>query len=598
MSSSKIPFSLISEGSERTVGKNNQTIVLFGIGFALLIGLLGSRTAYLQLVQGEKNRQLAENNRIRLIAKPPERGRIFDRNGKILASSRLAHVINLWPIAQKKEQWDLTIAKLSQNLGVPAKTIKAKLEQEGYNSPNLVRVTGALNPKLITRISEQSADLPGVQVDPEAVRVYPYGAVAAHLVGYTGPLDETELKRLNGKGYRSRDLIGKAGVESGFESKLRGLWGGQQVEVDAAGKVLRILGQKPPKSGNSLYLTIDIELQIAAEKALNGMKGSIVALDPNNGEVLAMASYPGFDPNIFSAKISESTWANLLTEDNPFLNRALRGFPPASTFKIVTTVAGIESGKFAVGDVLQTYPYLDLGGILFWDHNKAGFGVIGFEEAMAYSSNTFFGQVGRRVGIDTLVAWSHKFGFGAQTGIELTDEESRGLVPDPQWKLKELKEPWYEGNTINTSIGQGFLQSTPLQVAVMGAIIANGGYMIKPHLRRDDLQAKGWRKSLGIQPTTIALVQRGLRAVLTYGTGQGLNLASVAIAGKSGTAEDPPRSNHAWFVGYAPYEKPEIVVAVFLENSGGGGGQLAGPKVAQLIEAFMAKKQSATIAKP
>jgi penicillin-binding protein 2 len=592
MSASKLPFSLINESADRHVGQNNQTLVLWGLGLGLLIGVLGGRIGYLQLAQGENNRQLAENNRIRLIAKPPERGRIFDRHGKILATSRLAHVINLWPIAQKKDRWKVAIAKLARDLGVPAKTIQAKLEQEGYNSPNLVRVTGALSPRLITRISEQSADLPGVQVNPEAVRVYPYGKVASHLLGYTGALDEAELKQLKGKGYQSRDLIGKAGVESAFESQLRGVWGGQQVEVDAAGKVLRVLGQKPPKPGNSLYLTIDIDLQIAAEKALNGMKGSIVALDPNNGEVLAMASYPGFDPNIFSGKISESTWAALQTEDHPFLNRALRGFPPASTFKIVTTTAGIESGKFSPGDALPTYAYLDLGGILFWDHNKAGFGVIGFEEAMAYSSNTFFGQVGRRAGIDSLAVWARKFGFGDHTGIELQDEESRGIVPDPKWKQKELKEAWYEGNTINTSIGQGFLQATPLQVAIMGAVIANGGYRIKPHLRREDLKAKSWRKSLEIHPSTIALVRRGLRAVLTYGTGQALNISSVAIAGKSGTAEDPPRSNHAWFVGYAPFEKPEIVVAVFLENSGGSGGHLAGPKTVEVIEAYMAQRKN------
>ncbi|MDX1976068.1 MAG: penicillin-binding protein 2 [Pseudanabaenaceae cyanobacterium bins.68] len=590
MALGKVGFNIASENSERTVGRAQQTWTLALLGFSLLLGMLGGRTAYLQLREGEKNRQLAENNRIRLIAKPPERGRIFDRKGKILASSRLAHVINLWPIAQKKPEWPSTIAKLATKLGVSPASIQSKLEQEGYNSPNLVRVSSALSPKLITQISESSAELPGVQVDPESVRVYPFGQTAAHLLGYTGAIDQNELKKLQGKGYRLRDLVGKAGVEYGFESRLRGQWGGQQVEVDAAGKVLRILGEKPPKPGSSLYLTIDIDLQKAAEKALGDYKGSIVALDPNNGEVLAMASYPGFDPNLFSSKISEQAWADLLTQDNPFLNRALRGFPPASTFKIVTLVAGIQSGKFALGEVLATYPYLDLGGILFWDNNRAGFGVIGFEEAMAYSSNTFFGQVGLRIGIETLASWARKFGFGAHTGIELAAEEAKGLVPDPQWKEQELKEPWYAGNTINTSIGQGFLQATPLQVAVMGAAIANGGNLVKPHLWRDDPKAKTWRKPVGIDPQVLKLAQRSLNAVFEYGTGQGLNYTSVAIAGKSGTAEDPPRQNHAWFLGYAPAQKPEIVVVVFLENSGGGGGKLAGPKVVQVIEAFMAKR--------
>lgn len=589
MALGKVGLNIAGESSERTVGRGQQTWTLGLLAVTVILGVMGGRTAYLQLHEGEKNRQLAENNRIRLIAKPPERGRIFDRHGKILASSRLAHVINLWPIAQKKSEWPNTIAKLAPKLGLSPNSIQAKLEQEGYNSPNLVRVSSALSPKLITQISEHSREMPGVQVDPESVRVYPYGRTAAHLLGYTGAIDQTELQNLQGKGYRLRDLIGKAGVEYGFESRLRGQWGGQQVEVDAAGKVIRILGEKPPKPGSSLYLTIDIELQKVAEKALGNYKGSIVALDPNNGEVLAMASYPGFDPNLFSTKISEQAWSDLLTQDNPFLNRALRGFPPASTFKIITLVAGIESGKFSLGEVLATYPYLDLGGILFWDHNRAGFGVIGFEEAIAYSSNTFFGQVGLRVGINRLAQWARKFGFGAHTGIELVAEESKGLVPDPQWKEQNLQEPWYAGNTINTSIGQGFLQATPLQVAVMGAAIANGGNLIKPHLWRDDLKAKTWRKPLGISPQTIKLAQNSLRAVFEYGTGQSLNYASVAIAGKSGTAEDPPRENHAWFVGYAPAEKPEIVVAVFMENAGGSGGQLAGPKVVEVIEAYMSR---------
>jgi penicillin-binding protein 2 len=580
-----------SQDTTRTMGRGAQAGVLFAISLFILVFVLGSRLVFLQIVEGDRNRQLAENNRVRLVAKAPERGRIFDRNGNIIASSRLAHVIYLWPVAQTKEKWLATIAKLSEITGIQAKDIQQKLEKKGYNSPDLVRVSGAISPKLVTRIVERSYELPGVQVEPQAVRYYPNGDIAAHILGYTGEIAEWELEQLKPKGYRLGDVIGKSGVESAFESKLRGTWGGQQVEVDAWGKVIRVLGQKPPKAGNSVHLTIDLELQKTAEAALGNMQGAIVAINPNNGEVLAMASRPNFDPNVFSTKITDATWKRLQSEDHPFVNRALQGYPPASTYKIITTAAGLETKKFAPGDLLSTFAYLEVGGIQFWDHNNAGFGTIGFPEALAFSSDTFFYQVGRRVGVEPLAAWSRKFGYGSRTGIELKDEEAPGLVPDPAWKKKVLNDIWYEGNTINMSIGQGDLQASPLQVAVMTAVPANGGYLVKPHLLLDNAKAKVWRKSLNLNPSTIDVIRQGLRGVVTFGTATALNIDSVAIAGKSGTAEDPPRPSHTWFAGYAPAEKPDILVVSFGENSGGGGGSNQGPRVVKVIQKYMQLKQ-------
>jgi penicillin-binding protein 2 len=587
-----------SQETTRTMGRGVQAGVLFAISLFVLVFVLGSRLVYLQIVEGDRNRQLAENNRVRLVAKAPERGRIFDRRGNIIASSRLAHVIYLWPVAQSKEKWPATIAKLSKITGLKAKDILQKLEQKGYNSPDLVRVSGAISPKLVTHIAERSYELPGVQVEPQAVRYYPNGDIAAHILGYTGEIAEWELERLKPKGYRLGDVIGKSGVESAFESKLRGVWGGQQVEVDAWGKVIRVLGQKPPKAGNSVHLTIDLELQKTAEAALGNMQGAIVAIDPKNGEVLAMASRPNFDPNVFSTKITDATWKRLQAEDHPFVNRALQGYPPASTYKIITTAAGLETKKFAPGDLLSTFAYLEVGGIQFWDHNNAGFGTIGFPEALAFSSDTFFYQVGRRVGVEPLAEWSRKFGYGSRTGIELKDEEAPGLVPDPAWKKKVLKDIWYEGNTINMSIGQGDLQASPLQVAVMTAVPANGGYLVKPHLLLDNADAKVWRKSLNLNPSTIDVIRQGLRGVVTFGTATALNIDSVAIAGKSGTAEDPPRPSHTWFAGYAPADKPEILVVSFGENSGGGGGSNQGPRVVKVIQKYMQLKQKTKAAKP
>ncbi len=576
----------------RTMGKGLRAAILFLLGVLVLIGVLGGRLFYLQLIEGDRNQQLAENNRIRLIAKPPERGRLFDRKGNIFASSRLAHVVYLWPIAQPKEKWQITINRLAELMDVSAQTITDKLQQEGYNSPNLVRVSTAISPKLVTLLSEHNNELPGVKVEPEAVRYYPNGDIAAHVLGYTGELNAEELPKLREKGYRPGDVIGKAGVEYAFENMLRGEWGGQQVEVDAFGKVLRILGQKLPKAGNAVKLTIDLDLEKAVEKILGDQQGGIVAMNPNNGEILAMVSHPAFDPNLFSGKISDAVWKRLQEKDHPFVNRTLQVYPPASTFKVVTMTAALESKIFTPNDVLGTYPYLDVGGFQFWDHNKAGFGTIGFSEAMAYSSNTFFGQVGMRVGEKNLAEWSHKYGYGEYSGIEIKEEETKGTVPDPEWKQKVVGEPWYVGNTLNMSIGQGDVQANLLQVSMMTSGVANGGFKIRPHLLLEDNDAKESRQSLNISPVNMEALQKALRSVFDFGTASALNSAEIVMAGKSGTAQDPPRPNHAWFTVYAPFEKPEIVVTVFGENAGGGGGSaVAAPLAVQTIEAYMQIKK-------
>lgn len=576
----------------RTMGKGMRAAILFLLSLLVLIGLLGGRLFYLQIIEGDRNQQLAENNRIRLIAKPPERGRLFDRKGNILASSRLAHVVYLWPIAQPKEKWGETIERLAKYIAVPATTITTKLEQEGYNSPNLVRVSSAISPKLVTLLSEHSMDLPGVQVEPEAVRYYPNGDVAAHVLGYTGEITAEELPELKEKGYRLGDVLGKAGVEYAFENMLRGEWGGQQVEVDALGKVLRVLGQKPPKAGNAVKMTLDLDLEKAVEKILGAQQGGVIAMNPKNGEVLAMVSHPAFDPNLFSGKISEAVWNRLQEKDHPFVNRVLQVYPPASTFKVVTMAAALESKKFGINDLLPTYPYLDIGGFQFWDHNKAGFGTIGFSEAMAYSSNTFFGQVGMRVGEKTLAEWSRKFGYGDYSGLEIKGEETKGTVPDEEWKKRVIGEPWYVGNTLNMSIGQGDVQANLVQVSMMTAAVGNGGFKIRPHLLLEDNDAREWKQSLNIAPENLLALQNSLKAVFEYGTAASLSSAGISMAGKSGTAQDPPRLNHAWFTLYAPADNPEIVVTVFAENAGGGGGSaIAAPLAVQTVEAYVKIKQ-------
>lgn len=575
-----------SQRKGRTVGRPYQAVLVMLAISLVLLGGTGGRLAYLQLVEGQYNRQLAENNRIRLIPRQPERGRILDRKGRTLAGSRLSYSIFLWPIANREQEWQPVLKRLAEILKMPEEKVRSRLEQAGYTSPFLVRVVRGISPSQVTALSEFSQELKGVQVEAEAVRYYPNGDLAAHVLGYTGEMTDEQLAAKQDEGYRLGDVVGQMGVEMSFESQLRGEWGGQQVEVDGAGQVLRILGEKSARAGNDVQLTLDLDLQRAAETALGNRRGAVVAIDPRNGAVLAMVSRPAFDPNIFSTRITDSQWQELQSQSFPFVNRALQGYPPGSTFKVVTNTAGLESGRFSTQSMLRTSAALRVGGISFGESNRAGFGTIGFVGAMTHSSNTFFGQVGMRVGEDTLIDWARRFGFGQRTGIELRDEESPGLVPDEPWKKRVLNEPWYIGDTINMSIGQGSVQASPLQVAVMFAVAANGGDRVTPHLLQDN--SRSWRTPLNLQPSTLEVLRDGLRGVVTRGTGRALNISSLpANAGKTGTSEDPPRKSHAWYGGFAPFNNPEIVIVAFVENSAaGGGGKVAAPIVRQVMEAY------------
>jgi len=574
----------------RKVGRKSQSVVMMMACIALIVGGLGGRIAYLQLLEGTQNRQRAENNRVRLIAKIPERGRILDRKGRVMAGTRLTHSVYLWPLALKQTDWGKTLSKLSVILNVPEADIKNRLEREGYQSASLVKVARNISPQQITALAEASNELPGVQVDGETSREYIHGDLAVHVLGYTGELTDENYVKLRNEGYRLGDVIGKMGIEATYEKQLRGEGGGQQVEVDGTGQVVRVLKDKPSRSGKDITLTLDLDLQKAAAEALNGVTGSIVAIDPKNGAVLALVSNPGFDPNIFTRRVSQEMWNRLTSLNDPFLNRSLQTFPPASTFKIVTTVAAIESGKFTGDEVFQTYPSLTIAGTTFGEWNHACVGPLGFPGAMANSSDTFFYQVAQEMGGAPIIDWSRRFGLGALTGIDLVDEVDPGLVPDAAWKLKHEKIAWSIGDTVNMSIGQGALLTSPLQVAMMFSVAANGGFKVKPHLLKDNEEAHNWREDLKLKPKTLEVLKEGLRGVIDYGTGNGLKGGAVTIAGKSGTAEDLGDGSHTWFGAYGPTEKPEIVVVAFGERTGGGGGSLMGPKAKQVVEAYFAIK--------
>jgi penicillin-binding protein 2 len=589
-----LPPLLSSQKNTRTVGRGVQStfVILFTL---LMLSGIGARLVYLQIVQGAKYRQRAESNRVRIIPKQPERGNIFDRNGKLLASTRYPRSVYLWPMAHRKSSWSVVGPRLAQILEIPQAEIEKTLQESAVNPSSLIRIARNLNEAQVTALREYENELPGVEINTEAVRYYPYGKELAHILGYTREITAEQLEKKKAQGYRLGDVMGQMGIEKAYEKLLRGEWGGQQIEVDGSGRPLRVLGTKQAKSGNDLHLTIDLETQIAAEKALGNRNGAIVAIDPKNGAILAMVSHPGFDPNIFSKqKLSQKDWESLQGSEHPLVNRAISAFPPASTFKIVTTTAALESGQFSPDTVLQTYGSLTIGGTRFGEWNHAGFGPLGFVGALQWSSDTFFYQIGKRVGGPTLISWTRKYGFGQKTGLEFTTEEAKGLVPDENWKQKVWKRDWTVGDTINMSIGQGALQTTPLQVAVMFAVPANGGYRVQPHLLKDHEQAKSWRESLNLKPTTVKVLRAGLRKVVSEGTGKVLNTPTLPpVAGKSGTAEAWRRGvkeNHAWFGAYAPADKPEILVVAFAEHSGGGGGSVAAPMILAVMEKHFAGK--------
>ena len=564
--------------SARHSGMGQQPAWLLAV-VLLFSGAMVARLVWLQLVHGPENRARADENRIRLMPRNPIRGRLLDRNGAVLATSRLTYNLYIQPREVDDAAWPALRDRLATVMRMPAAQLdqnrRSGLNAEGFR----IELAGPLSPEQVLRFREQSGALKGAEVDVDVLRSYPHGRLAAHVIGYTSGITEEEYKELEPKGYRIRDRVGRSGVEKAYESHLRGEWGGQQVEVNAAGQVQRILGDKPARAGKDLRLTLDLPLQLAAERALDGVrKGAIVAMDPQTGAIRAMASRPTFDPNVFSPGPTSAQWAALNAPEAPLLNRAFQGFPPASTFKIITSIAALESGLYSPSSRVMTMNSFCYAGLCYGDHGAHG--AIGFPMALAVSSNTFYYQVGLKIGPDHLFQAARRMGYGRLTGIELKGEETPGLLGDQAWKKEVLGEPWTPVDTITSSIGQGALQVTPIQMARLYAAVANGGWLVTPHL----VERPTKRQWLGLKPATLAVVRDGLRQVVTNGTAKILNDPSLPpVAGKTGTGEDPPRPDHAWFGGYAPANKPTLVIIAFGENSGGYGGTVAAPMVKALM---------------
>ncbi|WP_037353936.1 penicillin-binding protein 2 [Selenomonas sp. FC4001] len=564
----------------------------------LVVAVLIGRAGYLQIYEGDYYARLAEGNRIRIIPTMAPRGTFFDRNGELLVQNRPGFAVSLMPVMTKIDP--VVISRLSELLKVPVEEINKKIEAHTGFDP--IRIKADVTPDIVTIIEEQKNNYPGVIIEVQPIRDYMNKEEAAHTYGYVSEINDMELEKKKDEGYKSGDIIGKFGLEKIYDKELRGENGGQQVEVDVTGKPVQIIGNKPPTPGDDLYLTIDKNLQTAAEKAvdeqlklIHANAAAVVCMNPQTGEILAMVSRPAFDPNLFAHGISSKDWNKLNNNPyHPMDNKAITGeYPPGSTFKIITGTAALTEGVVTPSELI-----MDSGHHWIIPKGNAegeALGLINFQQAMAHSDNVYFYEMGNRLGIDRLEKYARMFGLGKITGIDLP-YESDGLVANRRYKEKNFEDgDWYLSETFDAAIGQGFNLVTPLQAAMVMGEIAADGKRYKPHLVNrivgpDGKTVREFKPellgTLDVPAADIQLVQTGLHEVTKYGTAASIFRGfPIEIAGKTGTAENPHGRDHGWFVAYGPFANPDIVVAVIVEQ-GGFGSQSAVPIGRKILEAW------------
>ena len=562
----------------------------------LVIVVLIARLVYLQVYDGEYYAGLADGNRIRLIPAMAPRGTFYDRNGNLLVTNRPGFTVSLMPLTAPIS--DDVVNRLSTLLKVPAEDIQMKINAHSGFDP--IRIKTDVGPEIISIIEEQRNSYPGVMIEVQPIRNYILKEEGAHTFGYVSEISDAELEKRKDEGYKTGDIIGKFGLEKIYDHELRGVNGGEQVEVDVSGKPVQRLGKKEPVPGCDLVLTIDQNLQKAAEQAVDDQLVKIgahaaaaVVLNPQTGEVLAMVSRPAFDPNLFAHGISSKDWKTI--NDNPYHpmdNKAITGeYPPGSTFKIVTGTAALSEGKVTPDEIIFDSGHHWI--IPKGNSDGEALGPINFDQAMAHSDNVYFYEMGNRLGIDKLGEYAHMFGLGQKTGINLP-YESEGLVASRAYKEKVFHDEWYLSETFDAAIGQGFNLVTPLQAAMVMGEIAADGKRYQPHLVQRIIAPDGSTvqefqpvllSQLDVKPEIIKLVQKGLHDVTKFGTAARVFSGfPVQIAGKTGTAENSQGRDHGWFVAYGPFENPNIVVAVVVEQ-GGYGAQSAVPIGRRILEA-------------
>ena len=580
--------------------------------FLLIIisfGVLVLRIWYLQFLQKDVLQTLSENNRIRKVLLSDYRGKILDTNNKVIVDIRPS--FNLYITPEDAGNYEEIYNILKQRLSID----ENKFYQTIKSSPSYkdILIERDLSRNDVAFIEEHKIDLPGVFFKVEPLRNYSNGSVATHVIGYIGEISKSQLAASSKSNYRQGDYIGQFGLEKVYESSLRGKKGSKEIEVDASGRELKILHQVFPEQGQNLILTIDLEVQKTVEKLVKGKEGAVTVLDPNSGAILAVASSPSFDPNLFAGKFSQATWNELITDAlHPLQNRTIQGqYAPGSVYKIVTAAAGL--GEKIIDEKFTAVCNGDyrLGKRAYRCWKKRGHGKVDLHKALVQSCDVYFYKLGHRIGIDTLARYAYGFGLGQKAGFELP-QEKEGLVPSTTWKIENRHEPWYSGETISASIGQSYNLVTPLQMANLIGAVANGGTLWKPYVLKKIVTNDGTPvkttspqilKELPISKEHLDIIKKALSGVVLEkgGTGYRARIPGIKVSGKTGTSqvirmksdeeeekeEEVPYQfrDHAWFVAFAPAENPQIAISVIIEH-GGHGGSTSAPIAREIIKKY------------
>jgi penicillin-binding protein 2 len=607
MSESRSKFNRYDSG----IFRRKFEILLWVISISL--SLLLVRLWYLQVVRGDDLRQKSESNRIRIHEVKALRGIIYDRNGVILSNNQPSYDLSIVPGTTKDvQEIAAELERLYSREGLEFNMDEATIDR--VRSSAQMKLERSISWRELALVETNCLDLPGVVVDIVPVRKQMLGMAGAHLLGYVNEISPDELRNDASGQYKPGDRVGKSGLEKVYDRFVRGVSGGEHIEVNAAGRKVRVLGKVDPLPGGNLYLTVDYELQMVAWDALEGKTGSVVAMDPRDGSVLALVSRPAYDPELFNKKMPRELWERLTKDPmHPLENKAIAGqYPPGSTFKMIMAIAGLEEGVITPDTKFNCNGSFTLGDHTFRCWQKKGHGSVNLHKAIVQSCDVYFYNVGRLLGIDKIAEYARAFGLGSPTGISLPGEKE-GLVPSSEWKLKRFKVKWQPGETISASIGQGFGTVTPLQLVNAYAALANGGEMYFPRIVT---KIESWdgktvqefppvkRTALNIDKKTMEIVTRGLWGVCNEpgGTAMSLRRKEADVCGKTGTAQvisaqglaartmEYKYRDHALFVCFAPKDNPEIAIAVVVEH-GGHGSSAAAPVARKLIDAYFQKKK-------
>ncbi len=593
---------------ERRLGRQLFLLqVLLTAGILLLFG----RFWFLQVIEGSFYGGLSERNHFRLVQELPLRGGIQDRQGREFAGNRVS--LNVYLDREKARDLSQDLERVSRVLRLEPGVMENRLEQAKSRpafQPVLLKEDVGLAEAAF--FESRRSDFPALHLRTEALRFYPAISLAAHLLGYVGEASTAEIKQNLRADIRLADIVGKAGVERTYEGRLAGARGFKKILVNSLGREIEVLETvTPPTHGSSLRLTLDMDMQKDLEAAFAGRMGSGVFMDPYTGEVLAMTSQPAFDPNLFASRFSQGSWNDLVTDPrHPLQNRTIQSkYPPASVFKLVLALGALEEGIAIPSRTDTCTGSAVLHRKRFHCHKRQGHGTLDLREAIQFSCNVYFYRLGQEMGVERIARWARRFGFGSVTGIDLPHEVS-GTVPDAEWKRRIFGEPWYPGETISISTGQGALEVTPLQMVRFMAAIANGGTLVRPHVVRRPAaggtgEPVGEANRVALGATTLKVIHEALWDVVNDGgTGWRAAIAGRGVSGKTGTAqltrisasvksEDLPEEirDHSWFVGYAPGDRPQVAFAIIVEH-GGHGGVMAAPLAREVLDGFFRRQGS------